>query len=234
MDSFRQRMLRPRDIIDREVTMEAGTTEAATGADASEPLSARERDDPRYQAARAAGQGEKGREMLEHVRQGAELNGSEEMSALDWLLGTPKPIVHRIDVDLETDTGMRKLTFISRRIDPRKIDGIELRNVQQSTGRIDRITADAEIIVESCEWLQDGRRKVRIQSDEFCTMPVRNRETDDIETIRIASAATALERRFVGQEGLLTLVAAEIRRLGGYDPQRLGTSQRQLVESSLG
>jgi hypothetical protein len=210
----------------QEVTMEASTA-AQTDAGASEK-------DPRFAAAKRAGQGEPGREMLEHAAQGAELDQAEEASALDWLLGTPKPISHKIPVDLETESGMRKLTFISQRIDPRKIDAIEIRNVQQSTGRIDRITADCEIIAESCTELDDGRRKVKLNSDEFMTVRLRNRDTDQVEPVKLASPATALEKRFVGQEGLLTLVAAEIRRLGGYDPQRLGTSQRRLVEASLG
>jgi hypothetical protein len=205
------------------------------GAPQGTDAGASEKDDPRFGKAEAAGQGEKGRTMLEHAAQGAELNAEEEKSALDWLLGTPAPIVHTIPVEFETPKGMVKLTFISRRIDPRKIDQIELRNVQQSTGRIDRITADAEIIAESCDELTDASgRRTKISSDEFCTVRMRNRDTDQIEPVKLASPATALERRFVGQEGLLTLVSAEIRRLGGYDPQRLGTSQRRLVEASLG
>lgn len=204
--------------------------EQETGAVASE----QERSDPRYRAAKAAGQGEKGRELLEHAAQGAELDHEEETAALDWLLGTPSPIVHEIPVDFETPKGMAKLTFVSRRIDPRKIDAIEVRNIQQSTGRIDRITSDCEIIVESCDVVQDARRTIKLNSDEFLTVPMRNRDTGEIERLKLASPAMALERRFVGQEGVLTLVAAEIRRLGGYDPQRLGTSQRRLVEASLG
>lgn len=190
--------------------------------------------DPRYQAAKAAGQGERGRELLEHVAQGAELSSEEETSALDWLLGTPKPIAHEIPAEIETESGMRTVKFVSRRIDPRKIDAIEIRNIQQSTGRVDRITADCEIITESCDLLDDGKRKVKLNSDEFLTVRMRNRDTGDVEDVKLASPAQALERRFVGQEGVLTFVAAEIRRLGGYDPQRLGTSQRRLVEASLG
>lgn len=195
---------------------------------------ASEKDDPRFVAAKRAGQGERGREMLEHARQGAELNEEEEHSALDWLLGTPKPIMHEIPVDLETPRGMRRLTFVARRIDPRKIDAIEIRNVQQSTGRIDRITADAEIIAETCDVVEDGKRTVRLNSEEFCTVLLRKRDTGEIEPVHFANPAEAIQRRFVGQEGLLTLIAAEIRRLGGYDAQRLGTSQRRLVEASLG
>jgi hypothetical protein len=216
----------------QEVTMDTATEhqEPGTGVGGSD----RERKDPRFVAAQAAGGGERGRELLEHAAQGAELNGDEEHAALDWLLGTPKPIMHEIPVDFETEKGMKKLTFLTRRIDPRKIDAIEIRNIQQSTGRVDRITADCEIIAESCDVLDDGRRKVNLNSDEFLTVRLRNRDTGEVEAVKLASPATALERRFVGQEGLLTLVSAEIRRLGGYDPQRLGTSQRRLVEASLG
>jgi hypothetical protein len=190
--------------------------------------------DPRFQAAKAAGGGETGREMLEHAAQGAELSQSEEKSALDWLLGTPKPIVHEIPLEIETDGGMRTVKFVSRRIDPRKIDAIEIRNIQQTTGRVDRLTSDCEIIAESCELLDDGKRKVTLSSDEFCTVRLFNRDSGEIEPVKLASPAMALEKRFVGQEGALTLVAAEIRRLGGYDPQRLGNAQRRLVEASLG
>lgn len=212
--------------------------EGRTGGEPSDldELTDEQRRDPRFMAARAVANGERGREMLEHVRGGAELDESEELSALDWLLGTPRPIVHDIPVDLETESGMRKLTFVTGRIDPRKIDGIELRNVQQSTGRVDRITADCEIIAELCTEMFDATgKRVSLRSDEFLTVPGAARDhRGEPESLKLASPALALERRFGGQEGLLTLVAAEIRRLGGYDPQRLGTSQRRLVEASLG
>lgn len=210
---------------------EQGTS---TDAGASDGLTERERQDPRFQAAKAVGGGERGREMLEHARMGAELDQDEETSALDWLLGTPSPIVHAVPVDFETPKGMKKLTFVVRRVDPRKIDAIEIRNVNQNTGRVDRITADCEIIVASCDEVDDGKRKTRLSSDEFCTVRLRSRETGEVEPVRFSSPATALEKRFVGQEGVLTYLAAEIKRLGGYDPQRIGTSQRKLVEASLG
>lgn len=192
-----------------------------------------EQKDPRFKAAREAGNGETGRENLEHAAQGADLNGAEEKSALDWLLGDPVPLEHTIPVDFETPRGMVKLTFLSKRIDPKRIDTIEAENLMAS-GRVDRLTADIQIVAESCYAVTDASGEVKqLNSDSFRTMNVRN-PSGNIEELKLASKAMALEKRFVGQEGVLTLVAAEIRRLAGYDTSRLGQSQRRLVEGSLG
>lgn len=219
--------------------MEASTQQdqatAGPGSDDGlKPLSERERKDPRNVAARAAAGGERGREMLEHAAQGADLNPEEELAGLDWLLGTPQAIGHTVPVDFETPKGMAKLKFHVKRIDPRKIDEIEVRNVNPNSGRVDRLTADFEIVAEICDEIEDAKRTTTLGSEEFLTVPMYDPRDGKTTPHKVASSAIALEKRFVGQEGLITLVAAELRRLCGYDSQRIGQSQRRLVEASLG
>lgn len=200
----------------------------------AQPPASDQQEDPRFVAARAAGQGEEGREMLEHVRQGAELSPAEEKSGLDWLLGDPVAIPHEIPMQLETPDGMKEVFFIVRKSDPGKIDQIEQRHVDRVTGRIDQLAADTEIVATCSDAIRDGTRTVELTSPQFLTMRLRNTETGKIEDLQLASPIEALSRRLRGQQGVLFGVAREIRRVAGYDPTRVGQAQRALVEASLG
>lgn len=186
--------------------------------------------DPRVARARAVGQGDRGREMLEHVALGADLDDDEERAALDWLLGAPAAMQHDITVQFETPDGEQPVTFTVRQMDTRQIDKIEQRNLSQSTGRLDALTANCQIVAEATVSIRDGSgRSTAINSDEFLTVVGR-----DGEPLKLASSSDALEQRFRKQLGLIQGVASEIRRLAGYDTERVGAAQRRLVQASLG
>lgn len=205
--------------------------EAATGSPAQDATE----HDPRFVQARKEGQGDPGRENVAHAAMGAELNGEEERSALDWLLGAPVLMLHTVPVDYETPVGMTKITFVLRQLDTRVIEKIEQKYVSDATGRIDRIGADVEMVADALVHLEDATgRQVKITDDEFVTVPRRDPNSGEVEDVKLASTHMALERRFAKQLGLINSVAIQVRRVAGYDPERVGSAQRRLVDASLG
>lgn len=186
--------------------------------------------DPRVRAAKDLAAGDRGLEMVGHVAQGADLEPDEEVAALDYLLGAPQASVHEIEVQYETPAGLTPLTFVVRSIDTRKIDKIELRNLDPSTGQIDRLTADCEIVAAATIHMRDASgREVKLDSVEFLTVP---RRGDDPFTH--AAPPLALEERFRDQMGLISGVVLEIKRSSGYSPDRVKRAKRVLVSGSLG
>lgn len=195
---------------------------------------AAEAKDPRFRAAKAAGAGDRGREMLEHVVQGAELDDGEERSALDFLLGSPKAMEFDVEVQVDTDAGPKPLTFAIKAMDGRDLDAIEQRNRSQTTGLLNAIPANCEVVADATMRMVDHKGRVTdIRSDEFLTVMSRRTPDEDPTPHKLASPAMALERRFRYQLGLITYVAAEIRRVSGYDSERVGPAQRKLVRASL-
>lgn len=190
-------------------------------------------EDPRVRSARALSGGDKGLENVLHAAQGAELDEEEEGSALDYVLGAPKPVVHDITVQFETDKGMRPLTFVVQVRDVSKIDAIEMRNLDQGTGQVDRLTADCEIVAECALMLLDGKRQVRLNSEEFLTVRRRG-PGGEIESFTHVAVPDALRARFRSQLGLINGVALQIKRVCGFTPDRVGQAKRRLVEASLG
>jgi hypothetical protein len=170
-----------------------------------------------------------------YARGHEELDAENERDALDYLLA-PKPArLYDVKVDYETDTGTEPLTFVVRAMDGRKIDSIEQRNVSESTGQLDAITANCELVAEGCEGIESkSGRRVKLDSDEFLTLlvPKQGGAEGETEPKRLASPALALEARFRTQIGVIAGVAREIRRMSGYDPTRVGQAQRRLVEAA--
>lgn len=189
-------------------------------------------DDPREQAARAAEEREPGAGLVTHIANGAKPDDEqEEIDALDYILGTPRPFEHTVPVDYETPAGMGKIVFVLRMLDSHKIDEIEQRHI--TAGNIDQIGADVELVAEATKYLTNPRtgKVTELTSAEFLTFP----DPKDAEsTVQLASTHMALERRFYGQEGLLGGVAREVRRIAGFTPDRVGKAQRRLVAASLG
>lgn len=207
---------------------------SGTDGPGQKPLTEAEKGDPRFVAARENSGGEVGREMLEHAAMGAELDEVEERAGLDWLLGDPPPTVHEVTVQYETPTGLVPITFVLNQVDARKLDAIERRHLNQSTGVLDKFSVDTEVVAEATRYLIDSTgRKVELTSEEFRT--VKQRMPDgEVTSVVLASGPMALERRFKMQLGLLGGVAMEVRRAAGFDPERVGKAQRRLVEASLG
>lgn len=161
------------------------------------------------------------------------LTEEDERDALDFLLAPKPPRLYGIPVDYDTEAGLRKLVFVVRGMDGRKIEAIETRNASETTGRIDQISAECQLVTEACVMLE-GRAGhfVKLGDDAFLTIRVPKSDAPgEFEESKLASPADALEARFKTQLGLVSGVAVQIRRISGYDAQRVGQAQRRLVDA---
>lgn len=216
-----------------EVGSEPGSP--ATVALEQPPLTEAEQKDPRFVHARAVGAGDRGRELLEHAAMGAELDEDEEKAGLDYLLGNAKPTLHDVTVQIETPAGLKPVTFVVKQMDGRVLDEIESRNVDRAAGKLDKFSADTEVLARATVKIFDSTgREIDPRSEDFRRVKQRNPITGEEQLVVIGSTAQALERRFQTQLGLLSGVADQVRRVSGFDPDRVAKAQRRLVEASLG
>lgn len=156
------------------------------------------------------------------------LSDEDERDALDFLLAPKPPRLYGITVDYDTEAGVRPLTFVVRGMDGRRLDAIEQANVSETTGKLDAISAECQLVAEATVYLEDRKgRQVKLDSEEFLT--VRIPRGEDVETQRLASPAMALEARFRTQLGLIAGVAAQVRLLSGYDPRKVANPQRRMA-----
>jgi hypothetical protein len=190
--------------MDREVTMSA-VTDGRQGPQA-------ERDPGHAQVERAAA--------------GKTVEGADERSALDYLLGAPEPARYKVTVGYETPAGLKDLRFEFVAIDGRKIDKIELKHIDDRTGQMDKTAADMELVIEACDAIIDVEtgKAVKPSSEEF------RRVKPDLPPL--ASSIDALEARFGTQTGLIAGVARAIREANGWNADRVGKASRVLVAAA--
>ena len=191
-----------------------------------------EKRDPRYQRAKAVGAGDKGRELLEHVHQGATLDEAEESMALDYLLGSPEAAIFDVPVDVDTPAGRRPMKFVIQAQDGKVIERFENLHRNQTTGLLDQVPASCAIVAEATIELVAGSRTIDPRGSEWLTMKIVDATGANVEH-KFADPGVALARRFRGQQGLIVFLANEIRRVSGYDLERVGQAQRKLVHASL-
>lgn len=163
-----------------------------------------------------------------------ELTEENERDALDYLLAPKPPRLYGVTVQYDTEDGLRPLTFVIRGMDGRRLDAIEQAHVSEATGLIDRISADCHLVAEGTVWLEvaGSDRQVKLDSAEFLTIRrPREGHPETMEEHRLSAPPDALEARFKTQLGLLSGVSRELRRISGYDPERVGVAQRRLVDA---
>jgi hypothetical protein len=163
------------------------------------------------------------------------LTAENERDALDYVLAPKAPRLYDVRVMFDTDDGLMPLVFVIRGSDGRKLDAIEMECVNESTGRVDQITADLRIVAElGCVQLETPRRALKLASEEFRTVrrPKPGGVEGETETFVHASPVEALEARFKTQLGLVSGVARQVRVISGYDAERVGAARRRLVVAS--
>lgn len=158
------------------------------------------------------------------------LTDDDERDALDFVLAPKPPRLYDVKVEYDTEAGRLPLTFVIRGMDGRRLDAIEQRHVSEATGKIDVISAECDIVSEATVYLEGGTgRQTKLDSDEFLTVRRPRQDGEGVEEHKLASPAMALEARFKTQLGLVSGVAAQVRRISGYDAQRVGMAQRRIV-----
>lgn len=143
-----------------------------------------------------------------------------ERKALKWLLGATRAPEYDVDVQYDTPDGMETLTFHIRSVDGRRIIALENEHSGDGPfGQLDDIAFNAALVAEGTVFITDeSGDPVKPDSEEFRGAP-------DIP------APLAMEKRFKYQDGLLGGVAGEIRRLGGWGPDRVKTARRSITSS---
>lgn len=153
------------------------------------------------------------------------LSPEDEHGALSFLLGARQPLLYDVRTTYATPTGDKPLTFVVKQMDGRKIDEIETRHRNQTSGLLDQLSADTELVANACvEIVDDTGERTSPVSEQF--------RTTNPQQPPLASTAQALEVRFREQMGVLSGVAREVRRVSGWAPDRVQTAERRLVEAS--
>jgi hypothetical protein len=151
----------------------------------------------------------------ERLGQAGEPSGDKiERGALSWLLGATRAPEYDVEVEYDTPQGMKPLTFHIRSVDGRRITAIENENTSDRTGLLDDIAANAALVSEATVYIEDET------GDRSDPDSVEFRGDESIPK------ALAMEKRFKYQDGLLSGVTGEVRRLGGWSPDRVKRAKR--------
>lgn len=173
--------------------------------------------------AAVAGMPEDAPEELHKAAAGRPVSEAGERKALKWLLGATRAPEYDVPVEFDTPDGMAELTFHVRSVDGRRIIALENEHTADDAGpfgRLDDIAFNAALVAEGTLYIEDGSgARVEPDSEEFRGAP-------DIPP------ALAVEKRFKYQDGLLSGVAGEIRRLGGWSPERVKRARRSIASSA--
>lgn len=212
--------------------MEAGMGTAAEPeiVEPSAPAQVQEPESP--PGADRVGEAERQAASVEAFAQAREgLEQENERDALDWLLGGAPPVPYGVPFTLDTPDGLMDAKWIVRAMDGRKLDAIEQRNISETTGQLDVITANCQLLAEASMGIE-GRpgHVVDVNSEEFRTLKVLKAGDDEPTLHTFPSAADAIEARFRRQMGIVAGLSQQIRRLSGYDPDRVGKAQRRGAE----
>jgi len=167
-----------------------------------------------------------GAAQIERAADGDALSPADERSALDFLLGTPEAARYKVTVAYETPAGMKDLIFRFKAMDGRKLDKIEQSHLDERTGMMDKISADAHLVSEAVYEIVDPEtdKSVEPKSEAFRTM----KEGE----APLASPIDAITARFGTQIGLIAGVASAIREAAGWDRDRVGKASRLLVDAA--
>lgn len=159
------------------------------------------------------------------------LTDGDEQDALDYLLAPKVPRLYDVTVDYDTKAGIRPMKFVLSPMDGRRIENISQSHVNETTGKMDVISADLQLVVEATKWIE-GRpgHKMELSSEEFRTV-MQPDGKGGFEPVVLASPIEALEARFKTQLGLISAVSAQINRISGYGGARVGDAQRRLTDA---
>lgn len=162
-------------------------------------------------------------EELRNAAAGEQLTAGEEKDALDFLLGPTPRLSYHVTVQYMTQDGLKPLTFHFLPQDPSKFEELDAAN-RKGDGpfaKLDSYGYVVDVIVEATTHISGASgRKVDIRSAEFLG--------------GVPAPHLALMTRFRGQGGLLESVVEEIRKVSGYNADRVGTAQRSMVEAGKG
>jgi hypothetical protein len=201
--------------------------DTATGADGASRSASEETVEPREgDKPGVIGDVASGRVRPSVIEQGSDEDrqmDEAEKGALDWLLSAERPPPWEVEVQSLTPEGFKPLLFVVEPQDGRKIVEIEDRCTSGNgpLRKLDEIANNAELVAAATLYLEDPAtgKKIDPSSPDFRGP--------------IPSKATAIERRFARQAGLLMGVAGQIRSISGYNSDHVGKARHRAVSAEL-
>lgn len=152
---------------------------------------------------------------------GEELTSREEKGALDFLLGPTRALRYTIEVQLETDEGMKPLKFHVQQQDGARLAKLETEN-RAGDGpfaRLDTVAYNSAVVHAATTAFTDATgRRVELESQDFVGG-------------HPEGSLGALRTRFKFQGGIFEALSGEIQRVSGYSADRVGSAQRVLVDA---
>jgi hypothetical protein len=165
------------------------------------------------------------------VARGHEVNARAELSAVRHLLGQQRAPRYAIPVQFATDDGDATLWFTIKALDSNRIDKIEKAHTDTNSvmGEADTLAIAAELVADATIMLSDAKPGTPEYVDCGKTDPSSAEFLAERPAI-----AEAFRERFHWQEGLLSGVSSQIRRISGWAPDRVGQAERVLVDVAGG
>lgn len=169
------------------------------------------------------------------VARGHETTPAGERSAVGFLLGQQKAPRYKIRVDFATDDGDVKLWFFVHSLDSKLLTRLERNGTDETkvtaTGmpEVDNEAISAAVVAEATISISDGE-----PGTSGYDVGAKVKPTDAAFMAGNVSAALALQQRFHWQEGLLSGIASQVRRISGWAPDRVGQAERVLVDTAGG
>jgi hypothetical protein len=150
----------------------------------------------------------------------------EEQEALKWLLGSAgKPMEYTSVLQWETDEGMKPIRWRIQSLPAATIERVENENRQDPGDPFSRTQeprTSAALVVEATIFPDVRSVQFRTPLEPTERNPGREPDADPVD---------ALLRMFRYQSGLLMGLAGEVRRISGYDPQRVGIAKRSVTRA---
>lgn len=148
----------------------------------------------------------------------AEENAKDEVGALDFMLSDPTAFPFSVEAMVDTPEGPKKLTFHMRQLDGERIEALEAEH-SEGVGpfaKVDRQKLNAAKIAEATVKMVDANGKETLPTDEsFVGAKV--------------APQYAFEAMFKYQPGVAEALSAEIDRMAGMTPGRVGIAEREMT-----
>ena len=146
---------------------------------------------------------------------------AQERGALDFILGPTAAVEFDVPVRLDTPTGEKPLIFRIKQMDGKRLLALEVEH-KEGTGPFaptDDVALDAHIVSEATVEITDGLTGASIdpKSMEF-----------------LGNATTpfdAMRTRFKFTPGIMTGIAAQVRSVSGYNPEKVKSAERVIADA---
>ena len=159
-------------------------------------------------------------EPVQRAAVGGKVSPDEERTALAWFLEPQRPLRYRCEVQFDTPEGLKPMTLIVRSIPQADMEKIENRNRKGEglMAEYDDFQVNVEIVGEALVAIEAGNEEI---------------EPNDPRVLSgLPSIAEAMKARFYYQPGVLSGVAAEVRRISGWGTDRVGRAERVLTHTA--